>query len=55
MQKKPQIDPQSDLEAAYKQVNANLNLLTDVLHQILDTKVEKVNCFNHHMDKLLSK
>lgn len=55
MQKKPQIDPQSDLDTAYKQVNASLNLLTNVLDQILESKIERGNFNDDHIDILLSR
>ncbi|KAI8583441.1 hypothetical protein K450DRAFT_223706 [Umbelopsis ramanniana AG] len=54
IQKKPQIDPQSDFDTSYKQVNANLNLLVHILNEISGMNAEKALCHDHQMDKLLS-
>ncbi|CAM0140907.1 unnamed protein product [Umbelopsis sp. WA50703] len=53
MQKKPDIDPKADLDAAYHQIDANLNLLVHVLQQILESDVAS-DCFHDPaMDNLL--
>lgn len=55
IQKRPQIDPQSDFDSAYKQVNANLNLLMHILNEIGNMNTDKSLCHDdHQMDKLLS-
>lgn len=54
MQRKPEIDPKSDLDAAYHQIDASLNLLVHVLHQVLESNVES-DCFRDPaMDNLLT-
>ncbi|KAG2180838.1 hypothetical protein INT43_008417 [Umbelopsis isabellina] len=54
MQRKPEIDPKSDLDAAYHQIDASLNLLVHVLQQILESNVAS-DCFRDPaMDNLLT-